>query len=59
MRKHIKKNSYNLFYNKGLTLKNMGATEHYWKKNREQWECKNDTHHTPLKSGTIVKICIT
>jgi len=28
-------------------------TSHYWKKNREQWECKKCKHRTTLKSGTV------
>lgn len=39
----------------GVTCKRCGGTEHYWKRNREQWECKNCTHRTTLKSGTVME----
>jgi DNA-directed RNA polymerase subunit RPC12/RpoP len=39
----------------GIRCKKCGGTEHYWKKNREQWECKNCTHRTTLKSGTVME----
>ena len=27
---------------------------HYWKKNRNEWECKKCKHRTTLKSGTVM-----
>ncbi len=39
----------------GVTCTKCGGTTHYWKKNREQWECKNCSHRTTLKSGTVMQ----
>lgn len=39
----------------GVTCKKCGSTSHYWKKNREQWECKSCKHRTTLKSGTVMQ----
>jgi len=39
----------------GVKCKKCGSKEHYWKKNREQWECKQCTHRTTLKSGTVME----
>ena len=39
----------------GVRCKKCGGTEHYWKKNREQWECKKCAHRTTLKSGTVME----
>lgn len=39
----------------GVTCKKCGNTTHYWKKNREQWECKKCKHRTTLKSGTVMQ----
>lgn len=38
----------------GITCNRCGNTSHYWKKNREQWECKKCQHRTTLKSGTVM-----
>ena len=38
----------------GITCMKCGNTSHYWKKNREQWECKKCSHRTTLKSGTVM-----
>lgn len=38
----------------GITCNKCGNTSHYWKKNREQWECKKCQHRTTLKSGTVM-----
>ena len=38
----------------GITCNKCGSTSHYWKKNREQWECKKCQHRTTLKSGTVM-----
>jgi transposase-like protein len=29
-------------------------TTHYWKKKREQWECKKCSYRTTVKSGTVM-----
>lgn len=39
----------------GVVCKKCGNTTHYWKKNREQWECKRCSHRTTLKSGTVMQ----
>ncbi len=39
----------------GVTCKKCGNTTHYWKKKREQWECKKCHHRTTLKSGTVME----
>jgi transposase-like protein len=39
----------------GIKCKKCGSTSHYWKKNREQWECKSCKHRTTLKSGTVMQ----
>lgn len=39
----------------GITCKKCGCISHYWKKNREQWECKSCSHRTTLKSGTVMQ----
>ncbi len=39
----------------GIVCKKCGNTTHYWKKNREQWECKKCHHRTTLKSGTVMQ----
>jgi len=39
----------------GVKCKKCGSTSHYWKKNREQWECKSCKHRTTLKSGTVMQ----
>ena len=39
----------------GIQCKKCGNKTHYWKKNREQWECKKCTHRTTLKSGTVLQ----
>lgn len=39
----------------GVKCKRCGNTAHYWKKNREQWECKKCHHRTTLKSGTVME----
>jgi len=38
----------------GVICKKCGNKTHYWKKNREQWECKKCAHRTTLKSGTVM-----
>ena len=39
----------------GIVCKKCGNTSHYWKKKREQWECKKCNHRTTLKSGTVMQ----
>ena len=39
----------------GVTCRKCGGTEHYWKRNREQWECKDCAHRTTLRSGTVME----
>ena len=38
----------------GIVCKKCKNTTHYWKNKREQWECKNCTYRTSLKSGTVM-----
>jgi hypothetical protein len=38
----------------GIKCIKCGNKTHYWKKNREQWECKKCHHRTTLKSGTVM-----
>lgn len=38
----------------GVVCSKCGNTTHYWKKKREQWECKKCRHRTTLKSGTVM-----
>jgi DNA-directed RNA polymerase subunit RPC12/RpoP len=44
----------NLREQEGVNCSKCGNTTHYWKKNREQWECKKCSHRTTLKSGTVM-----
>jgi DNA-directed RNA polymerase subunit RPC12/RpoP len=37
--------------NEGVTCKHCQSSEHYWKKKREQWECKKCRFRTTIKSG--------
>jgi hypothetical protein len=39
----------------GISCKKCGGSNHYWKKNREQWECKKCHYRTSLKSGTVME----
>ncbi len=39
----------------GVVCTKCGGKSHYWKKKREQWECKSCTHRTTLKSGTVMQ----
>jgi len=38
----------------GVTCMKCGNKTNYWKKKREQWECKKCSHRTTLKSGTVM-----
>lgn len=39
---------------KGIICNKCNNTTHYWKKKREQWECKKCSYRTTLKSGTVM-----
>jgi len=39
----------------GIKCIKCGNRTHYWKKKREQWECKKCHHRTTLKSGTVMQ----
>ena len=39
----------------GVICKKCGSRQHYWKKKREQWECKSCNHRTTIKSGTVME----
>jgi transposase-like protein len=39
----------------GVVCKKCGNNAHYWKKKREQWECKKCGYRTTLKSGTVME----
>jgi transposase-like protein/DNA-directed RNA polymerase subunit RPC12/RpoP len=38
----------------GVVCSRCGSTEYYWKKDKEQFECKKCKHRTTLKSGTVM-----
>ena len=38
----------------GVICVKCGSKEHYWKKDREQYECKSCNHRTTLKSVTVM-----
>jgi hypothetical protein len=38
----------------GIVCAKCQNTTHYWKKNREQWECKRCSYRTTIKSGTVM-----
>jgi len=38
----------------GVTCKKCQHQEHYWLSTREQYQCKNCKHRTPLRSGTLL-----
>ena len=38
----------------GVVCSKCGGTEHYWKRDKEQYECKNCGTRTTLKSGTVM-----
>ena len=38
----------------GIVCAKCKNTTHYWKKNREQWECKKCSYRTTIKSGTVM-----
>lgn len=39
----------------GIRCSKCGNTSHYWKKNREEWECKKCWHRTRLRVGTVMQ----
>jgi len=39
----------------GIICKKCKSTEHYWLKNKEQWECKACKFRTTLKSGSMME----
>jgi hypothetical protein len=38
----------------GVSCGKCGSTSHYWKRDKEQYECKECGTHTTLKSGTVM-----
>jgi hypothetical protein len=38
----------------GVTCRNCGGTAHYWKKRKENYQCKSCGTRTSLKSGTVM-----
>ena len=38
----------------GVVCSKCGGTDHYWKKDKEQYECKHCKTRTTLKSGTVM-----
>lgn len=41
--------------NQGIICKKCSQTEHYWLKSKWQWQCKNCSFRTTLRSGTIME----
>jgi hypothetical protein len=41
--------------NEGIKCKRCKCYDHYWKKKREQWECKACGFRTTIKSGTVMQ----
>lgn len=39
----------------GIRCTRCKGTQHYWKKNREEWECKKCSRRITLKSGTVME----
>ena len=39
----------------GIICKKCGNRTHYWKSDKEQWQCKKCTFRTTLKSGTVMQ----
>lgn len=38
----------------GIVCSKCGCVHHYWKKNRNEWQCKKCGHRTTLTSGTVM-----
>jgi DNA-directed RNA polymerase subunit RPC12/RpoP len=50
------KEFFKLFRDKqGVVCKRCGCNNHYWKKDKEQYECKECGFRTTLRSGTIME----
>ena len=41
--------------NEGVICKKCGSKEHYWLKNKWQWQCKPCSFRTTIRSGTIME----
>ena len=41
--------------NEDVKCKRCKSLDHYWKKKREQWECKKCGFRTTIKSGTVME----
>ena len=39
----------------GVICKKCGGAQHYWKKDKKSFECKECSHRTSLKNGTIIE----
>jgi len=39
----------------GVVCKKCGNNEHYWKKDKHQFECKDCNYRTSLKTGTVME----
>ena len=39
----------------GVICKKCGGVEHYWKKDKKSFECKECNYRTSLKNGTIIE----
>lgn len=45
----------NMREKEGIKCSKCGNTTHYWKKSREEWECKKCWHRTRLRVGTVME----
>lgn len=41
----------------GVVCPKCGGSSHYWKKDKEQYECKHCKTRITLKSGTVMRLC--
>lgn len=39
----------------GIHCRRCGCSRHYWKRKRQQWECKDCAFRTTLRSGTVMQ----
>lgn len=39
----------------GIVCKKCNHTSHYWKKDKQMWECKQCSYRTSLRSGTVME----
>jgi hypothetical protein len=53
--KHCKDKFKELRLKQGIKCKKCGCMNHFWKKKREQWECKQCSYRTTLRSGTVME----